>query len=409
MDWEFLGFKHYPFSVNPISMKTLDLFTGHNKEVQICKNMLSDSNLRLIIEGARGVGTTSFANYIKFSAQAKKLYLAPRVEASVEAHWNLESLLTAVISNIVREMEMIDDKVTKNRVFTEAKALSHRLSEAYNSFGITAFSVGGSYGKSSAISQPSFIPSTTLGHHLHDLGNLAVKQGYKNGILIQLNNLDLNVVHSEEHLSYLFNAVRDFFQIENLSWLLVGDVGISSFIASHVDRLDDIVGDRIFIKPIDKTEYHQLIKKRIEYYRLNKKSEFPLNQDVFDYLYDITGGRLRYIFGLIYSLLNRVQIGKLVQKVSLELAKNTITTLAQERLNQFSLSKAELDVIHYLVSKPESNVITIVKETGKNRTFISKIMNDLLEKKCVLVRKVDKQRIYSPSLDAKIAFATNVR
>jgi hypothetical protein len=405
MDWEFLGFKHYPFSVNPISMKTLDLFIGHGKEVQVCKNMLSDNNLRLIIEGARGVGTTSFANYVKFSAQAKKLYLAPRVEASVEAHWNLESLLTAVISNIVREMEMIDNNITKNKVFIEAKALSYRLSEAYNSFGITAFSVGGSYGKTTAISQPSFIPSTTLGHHLQDLGSLAVEQGYKNGILIQLNNLDLNVVHSEEHLSYLFNAARDFFQIENLSWLLVGDVGISSFISSRVDRLDDIISDRVFIKPLDKTDYHKLIKKRIDYFRLNKKSEFPLNQDVFDYLYDITGGRLRYIFGLIYSLLNRVQIGKLVQKVSLDLAKDTVTTLAQERINQFSLSNAELDVILYLVKQNEANVVTIVKETGKNRTFISKIMNNLLEKKCVLVEKAGKQRIYSPSLDAKIAFS----
>lgn len=407
MDWELLGFKHYPFSVNPISIKTLDLFTGHDKEIQICKNMLSDNNLRIIIEGTRGVGTTSFANYIKFSAQAKKLYLAPRVEASVEAHWNLESLLTAVISNIVREMEMMDDHITKNKVFTEAKALSNRLSEAYNSFGITAFSVGGSYGKTTAISQPSFIPSTTLGHHLQDLGGLAVKQGYKNGILVQLNNLDLNVVHSEEHLSYLFNAARDFFQIENLSWLLVGDVGISSFIASRVDRLDDIISDRVFIKPLDKTDYHELIKKRIESYRLNKNNEFPLNQDVFDYLYDITGGRLRYIFGLIYSLLNRVQIGKLVQNVSLELARDTITALAQERIDQFSLSRVELEVIRYLVKQNEANVITIVKETGKNRTFISKIMNNLLEKKCVFVKKERTQRIYSPSLDAKIAFSSS--
>lgn len=408
MDWEFLGFTHYPFSVNPISMKTLDLFTGHDKEIQICKNLMTDNNLRLVIEGARGVGTTSFANYIKFLAYEKKLYLAPRVEASVEAIWNLESLLTAVISNIVREMEIMDSKITKNKIFTEAKALSYRLSEAYNNFGISAFSVGGSYGKSTTISQPSFIPSTTLGHHLRDLGSLAVKQGYKHGILIQLNNLDLNVVHSEEHLSYLFNAMRDFLQIENLSWLLVGDIGISSFIASRVDRLDDIITDKIFIKPLNKTDYHKLIKKRIEHYRLNKKSEFPLNQDVFDYLYDITNGRLRYVFGLVHSLLSRIQIGKLIQKVSLDLAKNTITALAKERVDQFALSNAELDVIYYLVKNGESNVITIVKETGKNRTFISKIMSQLLEKKCVFVRKEGKQRIYSPSLDAKIAFATHI-
>lgn len=406
MDWELLGFKHYPFSVNPISTKTIELFTGHDKEIRLCKNMLADNNMRIIIEGARGVGTTSFANYLKFSEQAKKIYLAPRIEVSVEAHWNLESLLTAVISSIVREMEITDSKISKNKVFTNAKALSYRLSEAYNNFGITAFSVGANYGKSGSVSQPSFIPSTTLGHHLHDLGALSVQQGYKNGILIQLNNLDLNVVHSEEHLSYLFNAARDFLQIENMSWLLVGDVGISSFIARRIDRLDDIISDRVFIKPLDKINYHKLLNTRIEYYRLNKKSEFPLGQDAFDYLYDITDGRLRYVFGLVYSLLNRLQIGKLVQKVSLDLAKDTITTLAQERMDHFSLSKAELDVIHYLVDKSEANVVTIVKETGKNRTFISKIMNDLLEKKCVLVRRAGKQRMYGPSLDAKIAFST---
>lgn len=408
MDWELLGFKHYPFSVNPISLKTMELFTGHGKEVQICKNLLSDNNVRLIVEGSRGVGTTSFANYLKFSSQAEMLYLAPRVEASVEAHWNLESLLTAVISNIVREIELVGgEKISKNATFKKAKALSHHLSEAYNSFGVTAFSIGGSYGQSASISQPSFIPSTTLGHHLRDLGELAIEMGYQNGILVQLNNLDLNAVHTEEHLSYLFNAARDFFQIENISWLFVGDIGISSFIARKVDRLDDIISDRVFIKSLNKETYHQLIQKRIEYYRLDKKNEFPLNQEVFDYLYDVTKGRLRYIFGLTYSLLNRLQIGKLVQKISFDLAVETITALARERMNQFSLSKAELDIINYLVKKNEANVVTIVKDTKKNRTFISKLMSGLLEKKCVSVRNEGNQRIYSASLDAKIAFSDN--
>lgn len=405
MDWELLGFKQYPFSVNPISMKTLDLFTGREDEVRICENILSDNNLRLIVEGARGVGTTSFANYLKFSAQNKKLYLSPRVEVSVEANWNLESLLTAVISNIVREMEIIDGGISKCKAFKEAKALSHHLSEAYNAFGVSAFSIGGSYGKTGVVSQPSFVPSTTLGHHLRDLGELAVKQGYKNGILVQLNNLDLNIVHSEEHLSYLLNAARDFLQIENISWLLVGDVGLGSFVSRRVDRLDDIISDRIFINPLERDEYHALIQKRIENYQLAKKNEFPIDQEVFDYLYDLTNGRLRYIFGLVYSLLNRLQIGKLVQKVSLDLSKDTIEKLAKERFSQFSLSKTELDVVSYLVGEGENNVLGVVKAMGKNRTFVSKVMNSLLEKKCVSVRKEGVQRIYSPTLDAKVAFS----
>ena len=92
MDWQLLGYKSYPFSVDPISCETIDLFTGHDQEVSLCESVLHDQNIRLIIEGARGVGTTSFANYLKFSAQKNKLYLAPRAEVSVEKHWNLESL-----------------------------------------------------------------------------------------------------------------------------------------------------------------------------------------------------------------------------------------------------------------------------------------------------------------------------
>ena len=53
MEWELLGYKDYPFSVNPISINTLELFTGHNEEIRICQNILDDKNIRLVIEGAR--------------------------------------------------------------------------------------------------------------------------------------------------------------------------------------------------------------------------------------------------------------------------------------------------------------------------------------------------------------------
>ena len=84
MEWQLLGYNTYPFSVDPISAETIGLFTGHQEEVSLAQSVLHDQNVRLIIEGARGVGTTSFANYLKFSAQKKKLYLAPRDEVSVE-------------------------------------------------------------------------------------------------------------------------------------------------------------------------------------------------------------------------------------------------------------------------------------------------------------------------------------
>lgn len=409
MEWELLGYKEYPFSVNPININTIDLFVGHEKEITICKNILNDKNVRLIIEGARGVGTTSFANYLKFSSYNKKHYFSPRDEVSVGKNWNLETLLTAVISTVVREIEISHkEKVKNNKIFIDAKALSYRLSEAYNSFGVTAFSVGGSYGKSKAVTQPTFVPSNTLGYHLQDLGKLAVKLGYKNGILIQLNNLDLNVVHNEEQLEYLFNAARDYFQIANISWFLVGDVGLRSFIAKKVDRLDDIISDEVFIKPLNRNFYHQLIAKRLQYYQLHKNAKFPFEMDVFDYLYDISDGRLRYIFGIIYTLVNRLHTGKLVQSISLELAIDTISALAKERMQKFNLSNAELETIGALVKIGESNVTNLAKYLNKNRSFVSRIIAKFLCDKIVIARPSDGHRIYSPSIDAKIAFSAKV-
>lgn len=405
MEWQLLGYKEFPFSINPISIDTIGLFTGHEKEITICRNILKDRNIRLVIEGARGVGTTSFANYLKFSPQIKHRYFAPRAEVSVEKNWNLEALLTAIISAVVRELEGThQDAVKKDKTFLNAKALVYRLSEAYNNFGVTAFSVGGSYGKTNSVTQPTFVPSNTLVFHLQDLGKLAVKLGYVGGILIQLNNLDVNVVHTEEHLEYLFNAVRDYLQIDNISWFFVGDIGLRSFIAKKVDRLDDIISDTVVVQPLTKPLYHELIKKRLEYYREKKSAEFPFDQDVFDYLYDITNGRLRYIFGIMYALINRLHIGALVQKISLDLAVDTIAALAQERMQKFNMSKSELEIITTLVAHGASGASDLAKKLKKNRSFISRVIAEMLSDKVLTVKQDGNARIYAPSLDAKIAF-----
>jgi hypothetical protein len=94
----------------------------------------------MIIEGRRGVGTTSFANFLRFTTQKKKLYLTPRNEIRVNPDWSLETLLSAVIANIIREIEFFQPtKIIKDRRFQDAKSISARISETYRSFGVDAF------------------------------------------------------------------------------------------------------------------------------------------------------------------------------------------------------------------------------------------------------------------------------
>ena len=407
MQWESLGFKENPFNTDPITIDTLPLYTGHTAEVEACKDVVSQKDILMIIEGQRGVGTTSFANFLRFSVQKKKYYLTPRNEIRVNPDWNLETLLSAIISNIIREIEFFQpEKITKDKRFQEAKSLSTRIAETYRSFGIDAFGVGVSYGKNAGISsQPVIVPASVLGHHLEDLAALVKLSGYKHGILLQLNNLDIGTIHEEKYLRYLFNALRDYIQTRGVSWLLVGDVGLRQFITQQVDRLDDIVTYETEITPMNKSDYDELIHKRIHHFRSNPKVYTPIDQEVFTYLYEITRGRLRYIFGLLNRLITRVHVGDLTDRLTLDIAKPMVIRLAKERLAKQKLSPTDEQLLRLLVKLNQARVSDLVKEAKKSTNYVSNILAKLLKLKLVTFKKVGTARTYSPELDATVAYS----
>lgn len=409
MKWESLGFKENPFSTDPISQATLPIYVGHKPEIKTGDTVLSEKNVLVVIEGARGIGTTSFANYLRFSAQTKELYFTPKNEIRVEPNWNLETLLAVILSNIVREIDLaLPPKIVKDQRFQETKALSLRIAEAYRSFGISAFGFGVNYGKSSGIiSQPMIVPSSVLGHHLEDLSALIQSAGYKYGTIVQLNNLDVGTIHNENYLNYLkylFNAMRDYFQTDGISWLLVGDVGLRPFIAQQVDRLDDIISHEMEINALQKTEYLELVRKRIKYYRVNPKAQFPIDEVVFSYLYDITKGRLRYIFGLLHRLFNALSVGDLTDRITLDIAKPMIVQLAQDRVKRNKLSHGEEQILRVVVELGEVSVSKLAKKVNKAINYVSNILVALAQYSLVTVRQEGRTRHYAPELDAIIAY-----
>jgi hypothetical protein len=407
MQWESMGFKGNPLSTDPIKQATLPLYVGHSQEMLACQNVLSDRNVNLVVEGARGVGTTSFANCLRFHLQEKKRYFTPQNEIRVEKGWMLETLLAVIVANIVREVELFHAEATlSDKRFQNAKALSVRIAEAYRSFGVEAFGVGINYGKSAGItSQPLIVPSAVLGHHLEDLAQLIQEIGYQHGILIQLNNLDIGAIHDEDHMRYLFNALRDYLQTDGISWILVGDVGLRGFIAQEVDRLDDIISYEVKIEPLAEKDFIVLINKRIDYYRNNPKAEFPIDQSVFLYLFKLTKGRLRYIFGLSIRLMSSLYIGDLMDKVTLDIAKPMLAKLAKERIGRVSLTPLEETILKLIVKEGTiySNVLTT--KIDKAASFISKTVSNLIKMKLIMSEVSGRNKIYSPSLDATIAYS----
>ncbi len=407
MQWESMGFKDEPFRTQPITLSTLDLYTGNEDKINKCQFAMHSDNSIIVIEGARGVGTTSFGNYLRFTLQKEKKYFTPTSEIRVEPNWNADTLIAAVIANVVSTLELqYFDRVKNKKEFKEAKAIVQRVTEIHRSFGITAFGLGGNYGKNLNETQPVIMPTQALSRYLEGLVEIVFELGFKYGILIQLNNLDIGVVQNEEHLKLLLNIMRDYFQMTGTNWLLVGDESLRRFIAQEIDRLDDIITHEADIAPLSEKDYLSMINRRIDYFRVNQKVKLPVDEDVLLYLYKITKGRLRYIFGLLNRLFNILQVGTLSDKVTLDLAQSVVVGYARERIGRYSLSSNEELVLKTIVHKDSITVKEVASTLGKKPSYISNILSQLLGYKLVGYHKKWRHHYYYPSIDSYIAYSS---
>lgn len=406
MQWELLGFKDDPFKTYPITSYTLALYTGNDEKIKQARYALNTDNCIMVIEGERGVGTTSFANYIRFTAHNNKKYFTPTGEIKVEPYWNADTLMAAAIGNIVTTIELYHtEEVAKDESFIAAKSIVSRITDTYRSFGLSGLGIGGNYGSSGTTTQPMLMPTPMLAHHLEGLIKTIKALGYQHGVLIQLNNLDVGTVQDEKHLVMLLNVMRDYFQIPGSSWLLVGDTQLRKFIAQKIDRLDDIIVCDIEITPLSNRDYNDLINKRITHFRANERVKLPVDKAVWDYLFEVTRGRLRYIFGLLNRLFNAFKLGELTEYINLEMAKPAIKEFGEQRIKRHRLSQTEEKVLEAVANNGPIQVSDLAKLIDKAQTQVSRILNNLHDLRLVSFKQEWRSKFYSASIDAQLAYA----
>ena len=153
-------------------------------------------------------------------------------------------------------------------------------------------------------------------------------------------------------------------------------------------------------------EFDELINTRIEHFRSNPKVYTPIDHEVFSYLYDITKGRLRYIFGLLQRLITRVHVGDLTDRLTLDIAKPMVIRLAKERLAKQNLSPTDEKLLRLVVKLNQAGVSELAKASKKSTNYVSNIVAKLLKLKLVTFIRRGNARQYSPELDAVVAYAS---
>ena len=254
------------------------------------------------------------------------------------------------------------------------------------------------------MNQPIIVPTNVLGEHLETLAAITKELGFKHGLLIQLNNLDVGVIHDAAHLRYLFNALRDYMQIDGISWIMVGDEGLRAFIAQEVDRLDDIISHEVFIERLSEQAFQALVAKRVEFFRVSPNIDLPIDWEVMLYLYKLTHGRLRYVFGLLSRMLRVLHIGDLADKISMETAKPLITQLVKERLRKQALSEAQESLLKILATQRQCAVAELAKQANKSASHLSHLLKSLEDMRLIKRTQQGKSVFVEPIFDVILAY-----
>jgi hypothetical protein len=143
----------------------------------------------------------------------------------------------------------------------------------------------------------------------------------------------------------------------------------------------------------------------VDYFRVNSNVTLPVDKDVWLYLYKITKGRLRYIFGLLTRLFQVLQLGTLSDRITLELAKPAIINYARERVHRFHLSSNEELILKIIVQKDSIQVKEIAELIGKKANYVSTILAQLQGYKLVGYTPEWRNHYYYAAIDAAIAYS----
>ncbi|MBU1487536.1 hypothetical protein KKH56_05765 [bacterium] len=142
INWERWGFKGNPYNQDPIHEFELDLFVGREKELKMCQAGLATENARIVIEGSRGVGTTSLGNYLRYTLLKKKDYWTPIVEIAVGNNWNQDMLMANTIAALCWSLEQRHPELIKDRKYKEIKMIIQQVQEKYKSYGAQILGFG---------------------------------------------------------------------------------------------------------------------------------------------------------------------------------------------------------------------------------------------------------------------------
>jgi AAA ATPase-like protein len=314
--WTPYGLTDDPFFQAPLSpsaeaARPITLFVGRDAEIQLLGGqVVGTSSSRAIIEGAPGVGKTSFVNRLKV-ALAEQGVLTHEHPVRALPGMNARQFVAEVLRILLQIRATLLPLSMPERGKAAAARATSGKARAQDAFwirvarlveGEDSTAAGVTVGMLGAQRERVRIPAEVAGLSLDD--ELAKAVAYLAGdgerrVLIHVDNVENLARADAPAAAGVMQDARDALLVDGSHWLFVGATGIEERVFRLTPQVSGIIPHAVSIDPLSPKQVAELLRRRYQHLRRGMRFTAPVEPDVAAAIYQRYRGDLRNFLRLL--------------------------------------------------------------------------------------------------------------
>ncbi len=395
MEWRRWGLKNNPYALNEINDTTLELFMGRNSEIKSLQNAFNGIKRVIFLEGEQGIGKTSIGNFWRYSSMQKRLCFTPYPEIRIAPEASFYVFAMKAIEALNWSLSQSHPFISRDAEF---KAHENKSKELFKPFMGSMSPDIASFSDAEDRYLYDAVKEIFLNIH-----HMISKLNYEFGTVIQISFAGLNESYLSKEADDFKRKLWGLYLIEGFRWILIGEPLFQEWLFHSESKVLSTDLYKILITPFDLPQIHELLQRRRDYLALSQNAQLPMAPEVIDYLYGLSGGNLKRILSICEKL---TELSDGSQELDLKLAKPILAKYFQDEIRrQWQLTPAAFDILRFLINEKGASPGLVADRMKKLRPNISKILVHLKEANLVRSEVKGRNRIYYPTMEAKIAFS----
>lgn len=329
--WTPYGLRDDPFFQAPLqagadggAARPMTLFVGRDEELRIlASQVVGATSSRAIVEGAAGVGKTTFVNRLKTElarhgvlthaepvrvtpGMSPRQFVGEVLKVLLQMHATLQVAIAAgsggstVRQAIRRGTQVLQDEVGVD----DDAAFWRRIGRLIAGEDSVAIGVAGVQRERVRI--PAEVELSLFDELAEALRRLAGDEGRR--VLVHVNNLETLSEENALKAARLMQSVRDVFLADWGHWLFVGTTGMAKAIFRPTPQVSSIIGGETRLAPLTPWQVAELLRRRYHHLHLGDEVALltpPIDPDVGGALYARYRGNLRAFLMLVSRAVQR--------------------------------------------------------------------------------------------------------